>query len=223
MKLFLFFSLTIIVSGTLAQHQRIRADFTIKTILHEGTQSLTKGTFYYDNVADKLVCVVNYPFLLTTVIKDDFYYEISDRKSKTTQLTDHFLKDNIFKLVIKDKLLDYGLNDKKSYYKMRTQEDKNNETIYHYYPIPSFAEKLGKVLVLVSENQLKGLIIYSTENKIIKKTLYKNYQINFPTLIMETTYSNLGKTKKKTEYNRIIYDEMDHQDIYDIDIQKTHH
>lgn len=208
-----------VVSGQ--QFYRLKADFSIKEKLADGTSKLIMGKVYYDMVSEKIVYDISFPERETWILQDTSFFRL-----KESQLVDRkrsFLipESSFFHFTLTGQLSDFGL--KKSPYKIENVEKEGNMIISTWQPDDSkIKEAMGKVVMSNVDKKLNGIVFYNTEGVMLSKQFYKEY-INvsgceLPTEIIQITYQDSGQNYQVTTYKNVMINQNGKEDLYNISI-----
>jgi hypothetical protein len=220
-KLLIPFIILLSASMQAQNYYRLRVDMTVKKRYPDGKFTLNKGTIYYDNVTGKLVSDVWFPEKETYVMINDMLYIIKDNKLFNISKNPSPPETTIFALVLKNAIQYYGLEN--SGYKLTDVEEDGGLVISTWMPPDNFKEVVGKILIANQNGLIKGIIFYNTENKIVSKQFFEDYQnisgIMFPTKMVHFFYDEQGnETIQKTEFKNIKIDEEGNDRFYDFPI-----
>ncbi len=223
-KIFLFVFLIFSLQSFVAQnYYRIRVDMTVKKRFPDGKFSLNKGTVYYDKSTGKLVSDVWFPEKETYVMIGKMLYIVKNDKLFNVMQNPTPPETSIFALVLKNAIQYYGLEN--SGYQLTDVEEDGGLVISTWMPPEQFKKVVGKILIANKDGLITGIIFYNTEDKIVSKQFFENYQniqgIHFPTRMVQFFYDEKGnETIQKTEFKNIIIDEEGNDRFYDFPVDK---
>ncbi len=200
--------LVAVVSGnaTAQDMNRIKAEFSIKEKLPDGSSSLTLGTVYYDKTLRKVVYDVRFPEPEVIVIHGNSVYRISQGKPVQQVLAAQLAEHSVFHLALSGHLAHFGLQG--SAYTMKDMERDGDMVITTWFPPKNDVAERGKLILSQTDKQLSGLISYKPNNKdIAGKQLFRKYGIfsglMFPTEVLQLVYFDQGTSTKLTTYKQL--------------------
>lgn len=212
------------VSSFAQQFYRIRADFSSKEKLANGSYRLTVGKVYYDKIYQKWVYKITFPEVQTIVIQDTTQYRIGKDGLLIDQQqvfgTNEF---SIFHLALSSKLSDFGLSVGKgaSIYKVTKIEKEATGRVVTTWNVTDqrLIKYLGKIEMANNNKRLDAIAFYDTKGKLLSNRFFKNYinvkGVEFPQ--EDTQISYLEDNKKAlqiTTYKNILIDQDDEDEIY---------
>ncbi len=215
--------LLLTVNQSFAQYiYRLRADFSIKTKMANGTESLVVGQVFYDKNTKKLIYQNTFPEKETFVSLDTILYKIINGKVVEQKTIPPIAYYSVFHLVMNGQLANYGLE--KSNYKIENTEKQNDMVLTTWKPPQKYKDKLGKICISNKENRIYGIIFYGTSNEIISKTFFEEYQklngVEFPTKMVLFQYHNQSSDIQVITFSKLQANEKDNNSFYDMSIVK---
>lgn len=198
------------------QFYKIKADFSIKEKLADGTSQLIMGEVYYDKVVKKIVYNITFPEPETWVIQDTVFYRLKGQQ--VVDKTKSFLAPNssVFHFALTGQLPDYGL--KNSPYKVEQVEKEGSMIISTWKPDASINQIFGKVVLSNVHKKLNGIVFYNPAGEILSKQIYQDYlNVNgceFPTKVTQITYLKTGSNYQVTIYKNIAINQDGEENIY---------
>ncbi len=202
------------------QFYRIKADFSIKAKLADGSSQLSMGTVYYDKNEKKLVYKIKFPEPEIWISQDTILYKISSDKVIDRQSIPAMTEFSVFHLSLNRRLPDYGLRN--SYYSISNVEKDDNMVITTWIPDKTLNKTLGEILISNKEKQLFGIIFYGPEGNIKLKQFFEDYNnydgMNFPGRIVQITYSEGKENYQITTFTKVIINDIKENDIYNYTI-----
>ncbi|MFC2097968.1 hypothetical protein ACFLSI_06510 [Bacteroidota bacterium] len=198
------------------QFYRIKAEFTIKAKLTDGTSQLTMGTVYYDKNAKKLIYKIKFPEPEIWVTKDTILYKIVNDTIKERMKIPAMNEFSIFHLSLNGRLPDYGLQN--SYYTISDVEKDEELVITTWLPSQGLRKQFGKILISNLDKRLYGIIFYDPEDVMLSKQFfeeYNNYQgMEFPNKIVQISYVEGQENYQITTFRTILINDIKENDIY---------
>src|SRR5687768_11112644 len=138
-----------LLSGPVLGQQffRLKADFSIKENLPDGTAVLTMGTVYFDKNARKIVYDISFPKKVVHVLADTMAYEIENGKLVSETKAQNLYQFSIYNLALSSNLHNYGLSNN-GIFKLSNVEKEDSLVISTWSPsIKRIAELTGDVLI----------------------------------------------------------------------------
>lgn len=213
---FLFFALVIFNFEAFSQpYFRIQADFSIKE--KSGASSiLTIGTIYYDSNVHTIVYDINFPEKEKIIISDSTITKVKNNKVVSVSKSPDIVTFSIYNLILSGNFLNYGLS--KSNFKISKIEKENGTVISTWSPPKQFASKKGNMMLSQKDNILNGIISFSTDNKILSKQIFEEYQsiqnMKFPMKIVQFIYTNNVESTKITTFKNVVFNNLKNDEIY---------
>ncbi len=208
-----------IISGQ--QFYRLKADFSIKEKLADGSSQLIMGKVYYDKVSEKIVYDITFPEPEIWVLKDTSFFRMKERQLLDRKRSFLIPESSFFHFTLTGQLSDFGLKD--SPYKIEQVEKDGEMVISTWEPDDTkLKEAMGKVIISNIDKKLNGIVFYNTEGKMLSKQFYQDY-INvsgceFPTEIIQITYQETGQNYQVTTYKNVVINQNGKEDLYNISI-----
>lgn len=216
----LFLVTTLVVNAQ--QFYRVKADFTIKEKHANGNSQLVVGTVYYDKGAKKIVYSITFPEKETWVSSDTTTYKFASGKLASKHKVPFTTEFSIFHISLNGKLPNYGLEG--SYYSIKKVEKENGMVITTWEPDPQLKGAFGNVIMSNKDKKLYGIVFMDTKGKVKSKQFYRNYTnthgFEFPTEVIEISYTPKGENKKITTYKNIVVDDLRENNMYDYPLPK---
>jgi len=198
------------------QFYRIKADYSIKQKQHDGTQSLTMGTVYYDKNFKKIVYKNKFPNTETWITIDTTLYKIIDDKIISKSKVPAIAELTIFHIALSGQLSNYGFD--KSSYKISNVEKQNDLVITTWLPPQKFSKLLGKILISTKDKRLFGIIFYNPQNEISSKQFFEDFQnfngFDFPSKIVQINYVNNKEDYQVITYKNILTNQTNESNMY---------
>lgn len=109
--LFILFFLLLpgMISGQ--QFYRLKADFSIKEKLADGTSQLIMGKVYYDKVSEKIVYDISFPEPEVWVLQDTSFFRLKNRQLLDRKRSFLIPESSFFHFTLTGQLSDFGLKD----------------------------------------------------------------------------------------------------------------
>ncbi|MEX2567387.1 MAG: hypothetical protein WD431_15695 [Cyclobacteriaceae bacterium] len=211
--------------GTITGQQfyKLKADFSIKEKLADGTSKLIMGKVYYDKPSEKIIYDITFPEPETWILQDTSFYRLKADKLVDRQPSFLIPKSSFFHFTLTGELSDFGLKD--GPYKIEGVEKSGEMVISTWEPHDSkLKEVMGKVVMSNMNKKLFGIVFYNPEGEMLSKQFYKDY-INvkgceIPTEITQITYLESGQNYQITSYRNVAINQNEEGDIYNIRIPK---
>lgn len=198
------------------QFYRIKADFSIKAKLQDGTSQLTMGTVYYDKTSKKLVYKIKFPEPEIWVTIDTLLYKISNEKIVEKQSVPAMTEFSIFHLSLNGRLPDYGLRN--TFYSITKVDKDEDMVITTWEPATGLDKSLGKIMISNKKKRLFGIIFFDSENNTRSKQFfeeYNNYQgLDFPGKIVQISYIGEQENYQITTFKNVIINDVKESDMY---------
>jgi hypothetical protein len=222
--LLLLFLLICFLKVDAQQFYRIKADFSSKEKLSNGSYRLTVGQVYYDKIYQKWVYKIRFPEVQTIVIQDTIQYIIG--KDGLIQNQQKFFGLNefsIFHLSLSNKLSDFGMSvgKTKDIYTISKIEKEADGRILTTWDVKEkkLLKYLGRIEMANDHKKLDAIAFYDNKGKLLSNRFFKDYVnikgVEFPQQDTQISYnSNNTKTIQVTSYKNIIIDQDDEDDIY---------
>lgn len=215
---FFIFSYAQLTLGQQDTYYRIKADFTVKEIHTDGTNSITMGQVYYDKSKKKIVYNVLFPEKEVWLFQDSLMYIIKNDVIEKKPLVPGYINFSVFNLALNNSLKDYGLKNN-MIFELKDVVKDEDMVISFWKPRNEFARLLGDVKVSVKNNRLFGVLIYDKDQRLIGKQVFLEYikigALEFPADIISYTYhENGGENKQLTTYKNIKVNNWDEDLFY---------
>ncbi len=216
---FVILFLTLLSKPTLGQQFfRMKADFSIKEKLQDGSSVLTMGTVYFDKNSKRVVYEIKFPEKEELLITDSFLYKIKDGKILESTKAYNFLEFSIFNLALSSDLANYGLS-KNQVYKLVDMVKEDSLIISTWRAsVPKLAELTGDVLISQKKKQLFGLVFMDKEGKIASKQFFNNFGnysgLQFPGEIVQINYKDGKEFYKVTTFKNVLVNDLNENNIY---------
>lgn len=199
-----------------AQHYRIRADFSWKEKLANGTSSLTMGTAYYDKAQQKVVYDITFPQKMVLVAQDTSLYRIIAGQPTQRIPSGTSAQFSIFAMILNGNLPYFGLQQ--SPYTMGNVQKDGTKVITEWLPPAKLAKRMGKILLSQENKQLAGIVFYGAKGELVAKEFFRQYiqqqGVSIPTELIQLSYSAGKESKKMTNFRNIIINEKGNETMY---------
>ncbi len=221
--LILSFSLLLSKPTLGQQFFRLKADFSIKENLIDGSSSLSMGTVYFDRTKGKVVYNLKFPSPSLSVLTDTAAYEIADGKIKAKVPVLGLVDFSIFNLSMSDRLGNYGLTGKNTLYQLVDVAKEDSLVISTWRPTKKeLKEAVGDVLISQKNKQLYGIVFMDKNNQPSSKQFFNNYKLfsglMFPTEIVQINYKNGKEFYKVTTFKNIKVNDLSENIFYNFSI-----
>lgn len=206
MKIFftLFILITFLSESFSQNFYRISGDFSIKGKSDNSAQ-LVIGKFYYDKNEKKIMHDNSFPEKALWVTADTNLYKVVDHKIVSRQTIPNFTLFSMYNMVLSSQLNNFGLEG--SIFTLENVEENDNQVITTWMPPKSMKKYYGKIMISTMDDNLYGIIFFSTEDVILKKQFFEDYSVTnglpFPGKITEITYKDGKETYQVTTYKNI--------------------
>jgi len=198
------------------QFYRIKAEFSIKAKLTDGTSQLTMGTLYYDKNAKNLVYDIKFPEPEIWVTKDTILYKIVKNEIVEKQAIPAMTEFSIFHLSLNGRLPDYGLRN--SFYNITKVEKDGDMVITTWEPTSGLSKNLGKIMISNTDKRLYGIIFFGPENNIRSKQFFEDYNkyhgMDFPGKIVQITYIGEEENYQITTFKNVLINDDKENHMY---------
>jgi len=198
------------------QFYRVKAEYSIKYKDTKGNQILQMGVTFYDTNAKIVVMKNGFPVREILAQKDTAIFQVRNEKLVGTSHAYSLPDLSIFHMALTGELNNFGL-DKAGYHLENVKSDKGL-ILTTWSPPDEMKKNLGKILVSTKEKKLFGIVFLDTNEKIVAKHLFQNYQnINgfvFPMVVLRITYAGDEESYKRTEYKNIKVNETGKDEGY---------
>lgn len=216
--IFVFF---VLLSGPVLGQQffRMKADFTIKENLPDGTQVLTMGTVYFDKNVHKIVYDLKFPQKGVYIITDSATVEITPGKPAKRTKVYNLYDFSIYNLAFSSSLHNFGLSNNQVF-KLTNVERVDSMVISTWSPAhKKIAEHTGDIKISTKNRQLFGLVFFNKDGKLLSKQFFENYTrykgLAFPGQILQIVYKDGKEYYKITTYKNIVINDTRENDMYD--------
>lgn len=213
-----------LLSGPVLGQQffRLKADFSIKENLPDGSSVLTMGTVYFDKNARKIVYDIKFPKKVVHVLADTMAYEIENGKLVTETKAQNLYQFSIYNLALSSNLHNYGLANN-GVFKLTNVEKQDSLVISTWSPsIKRIAELTGDVLISTKNKRLHGLVFFDQHKKLLSKQFFSNYTVYkglaFPGEILQINYIKDKEYYKITTYKNVTINASDENDKYNYSV-----
>ncbi len=198
------------------QFFRVKADFSIKSKLTNGSGQLTMGTVFYDKTTKKIVYRNRFPEKETWVSVDSFMYKIVNENVISKQNIPSLAEFTVFHLALNGNLADYGL--KNTSFTVEKVEKEKGQVITTWKPSPKLSKAVGKIMVSQKDKCLNGIVFFNPKGEIITKQFFNKYQnfngLQFPCETIQITYVNGKEAYQMATYSNIVVNDFKDDDIY---------
>ncbi|MBM3410580.1 MAG: hypothetical protein FJY18_02985 [Bacteroidetes bacterium] len=193
------------------QAYRIKAECTVKSKTvgsHEA--GLIMGTVYYDVRIGRLIFDVKFPEKETWVFVDSVQWTIRNDTLISIKPSSLKPKLSVLHLSLNQQLGGFGLEQ--SGYTMTSVKTEQGLVISNWSPPAAARKKMGTIALASQERQLKSVIFYHPNGKILRKQFFRKYQkisnVSLPTEVIDEIYNQDKKLFQSTEYkNTVINDQ----------------
>ncbi len=200
---------------TAQEYYRLRADFTIKTKIHDTINRLITGKVFYDKYTGKTVYDIHFPKPGIQVIKDTIIYLFSSDSSLISQnVIPDISEYTIFHLGLNGQLRHYGLQHSQ-YQLINTQKQAGKTiTIWRHQ-----SGKGGKIALASQHQQLQAAVFLNAKDQWIEKHFFESYQtisgISFPAKITRIKKGEDTNNYQITTYKNITLNDKNFDNMYD--------
>lgn len=193
------------------QAYRIKAECTVKSkTVGSNEAGLIMGTVFYDVRIGRLIFDVKFPENETWVFVDSVQWTI--RNDTLISVKPSMLKPklSVLHLSLNQQLGGFGLEQ--SGYTMTSVKTEQGLVISNWSPPAAARKKMGTIALASQERQLKSVIFYHPNGKILRKQFFRKYQkisnVSLPTEVIDEIYNQDKKLFQSTEYkNTVINDQ----------------
>lgn len=193
------------------QAYRIKTECTVKSKTvgsHEA--GLIMGTVYYDVRIGRLIFDVKFPEKETWVFVDSVQWTIRNDTLISIKPSSLKPKLSVLHLSLNQQLGGFGLEQ--SGYTMTSVKTEQGLVISNWSPPAAARKKMGTIALASQERQLKSVIFYHPNGKILRKQFFRKYQkisnVSLPTEVIDEIYNQDKKLFQSTEYkNTVINDQ----------------
>ncbi len=209
-KHLLIILLVFLASGHLAvaqPHYRIQANFSVKEVKSDGSQSLSMGRVFYDLHHGKVVFDIYYPSPHQIVLTNTHVYIIHQGKVTNTSKAPNMLSFSIFNLSMKGSLPYYGLQD--TPFELQDIERVDSMVISTWQLPEALVKSRSKLLLSQVDRRLQGLVTFDEDGELVSRQLFENYTtvqgLSFPRRVVQFVYTADGsKDQRITTYSNIM-------------------
>ena len=174
---------------------RIQADFSLKVVMGDGGESLTKGTVYYDRNIGQLIYRINFPYTQVVTIENDQVRVEPAGEKPSSEKSTYPPVASVFHLALTGDLTDYGLSNSGSY-KLTDMRQEAGKVISHWEPL--HLSTGGNIDIMQANNLLEATILHDQEGNVMSKQLYEGYQrylgSAIPSVITQRVFANGSST-----------------------------
>jgi outer membrane lipoprotein-sorting protein len=183
---------------------RVCGDYSIKSKGKENAQ-LIIGRFYYDANQKQIIHSNTFPEFEKWVTSDTSLYKVVNNEVVERQTIPNLTQFSMYHLVLSNKLNDFGLGG--SFYSIDNVKKENGLVISTWKPKSRLKKIYGRILISTKDNNLFGVVFYNSEDKIVKKQFFEEYQmyngLSFPGRVVDITYTDEGELYQVTTYKNI--------------------
>lgn len=213
---FLFFLLSITVTRSQDLGSRIEAEYSIKEVSFNGSQSLIMGKVFYDLNTQTLIHSQSFPERRLIIFKDTSAYQIKGDSIYRTSSSSMTVEFSIYHLVLSNEITDFGLSGLG--FEMVDVDDQMGKVISKWQHASS---KSGHVAITQDQGLVDGVLFYDGTGEAVVKQYFKEYadvgRFSFPGKIYEVINTPGGVNKKITAHKNVKVDDFeDESDFYNL-------
>ncbi|MBN1388733.1 MAG: hypothetical protein JW965_09820 [Bacteroidales bacterium] len=204
-------------AGFSQDYFRIQADISVKISNSDGTQSLTRGTVFYDKNIKELIYDISFPRNEKWLSKDTSLYKFNNDSLIQRVTIPSINEFTVFHLALNSGLNDYGL--KKSNYNI-SKVEKKGDLVLSYWKIPEQLNiKMDHVVVAKKDNRIESVVMVGENQEILSKQFFRNYitidAFEFPGQIVQILYDSSGlENYQVTDFSNIKINDMANPGLY---------